>query len=184
MSSCTERNRRNTAAHHGDAVTRTCLILVLLLGAGTARAEDVAALISQYRQGHGLAAVKTDARLTRIAEQQARAMAAKNLLDHDADGAFATRIGALSFNQAAENIAVGTSTWAETLRLWEGSSGHDANLRLPGATHVGVAVARSGKRAFWAMEIADETPPARKSTHVHDVRGFALPDFLQRLLTR
>jgi uncharacterized protein YkwD len=157
------------------------LLFGLLAIVAPARADDdMAAMISEYRQTHGLPPVKTDERLTRIAEQQARAMADKDILDHGAAGPFATRIGTVAARGAGENIARGASTWAETLRIWEGSPGHDANLRLQGATHVGVAMARNGKRTYWAMEIADESPPARGRHHVQEAGGIALPEFLQR----
>jgi uncharacterized protein YkwD len=60
------------------------------------------------------------------------------------------RVGA-----AGENLAEGTKTWAETVQRWETSSGHNANLLLPDATHVGVAVAYNDQthEAFRAMVI-------------------------------
>jgi uncharacterized protein YkwD len=60
------------------------------------------------------------------------------------------RVGA-----AGENLAEGTKTWAETIQRWETSAGHNANLLLPDATHVGVAVAYSDQthEAFRAMVI-------------------------------
>ena len=44
---------------------------------------------------------------------------------------------------AAENIAAGTTTWAETFRMWQTSPGHNANLLQSRADSVGVAVARN-----------------------------------------
>jgi uncharacterized protein YkwD len=60
------------------------------------------------------------------------------------------RVGA-----AGENLAEGTKTWAETIQRWEGSTGHNANLLLPDATHVGVAVVYSDQthEPFRAMVI-------------------------------
>ena len=62
---------------------------------------------------------------------------------------------------AAENIAAGTKTWAETIRVWQTSPGHNANLLQPQADSVGVAVARNDQtryKTFWAMVIAEKSP--------------------------
>jgi uncharacterized protein YkwD len=134
------------------------LVFGLAVAMPLARAEDMAAMISQYRREHGLPAVKTDPQLTAVAERQARAMAASGILDHDVVGSFASRIAGAHTDSAAENIAAGTKTWADTLRLWESSPGHNANLLRAGADSVGVAVARNDEggpryKVFWAMVI-------------------------------
>jgi uncharacterized protein YkwD len=132
-----------------------CFVLGLLVTTTLARAEDAAAVISQYRRVHGLPAVRTDAELTAVAERQARAMAKSGVMDHNVAGAFATRIAGVRVGAAGENLAEGTKTWAETVQRWETSSGHNANLLLPDATHVGVAVAYNDQthEAFRAMVI-------------------------------
>jgi uncharacterized protein YkwD len=128
------------------------------------RAEDMASTISQYRRAHGLSAVSTDAQLTGIADRQAHAMARSGVMDHSVAGPFASRIAGAHANLAAENIAAGTKSWAETFQLWKTSAGHNANLLLPGATSVGVAVAYNGQirnKAFWAMVIASKAENRR-----------------------
>jgi hypothetical protein len=132
------------------------LVFGLAVAMPLARAEDMAAMISQYRREHGLPAVKTDPQLTAVAERQARAMAASGILDHDVAGSFASRIAGANTDSAAENIAMGTKTWADTLRLWESSPGHNANLLRADADSVGVAVAHNDEaryKVFWAMAI-------------------------------
>jgi uncharacterized protein YkwD len=123
----------------------------------SARAEDsITAMISQYRRENGLPAVKTDPKLTAVAERQAQAMASSGIMDHDVAGSFATRIAGASVIAGAENIAAGTRTWADTLRMWKGSPGHNRNLLTPGADIVGVAVARNENtryKVYWAMVI-------------------------------
>ena len=62
---------------------------------------------------------------------------------------------------AAENLAAGTKTWAETFRMWQTSPGHNANLLQSRADSVGVAVARNDQtryKTFWAMVIAEKSP--------------------------
>ena len=69
-----------------------CFVVCFVVVATLAQAEDMAQMISQYRQEHGLSAVKTDAQLTAIAGRQANAMAASGILDHSLAGSFASRI--------------------------------------------------------------------------------------------
>jgi uncharacterized protein YkwD len=124
-----------------------------------AHAEDMVQMISQYRREHGLSAVKTDPQLTAIAERQAKAMAASGIMDHSVAGSFASRISGAHTGMAAENIAAGTKTWTDTLRSWENSPGHNANLLQSNADSVGVAVARNDQtryKTFWAMVIAEK----------------------------
>jgi uncharacterized protein YkwD len=132
-----------------------CFVFGLLVTTTLAEAEDVASIISQYRRAHGLSAVRSDAQLTAVAERQAHAMAKSGVMDHNVAGPFATRVAGVPVGSAGENIAEGTKTWAETIQRWESSAGHNANLLLPDATHVGAAVAYSEQthEIFRAMVI-------------------------------
>lgn len=126
-----------------------------------AHAEDMAAVLSKYRRTHGLSTVKTDPQLTAIAERQARAMAASGIMDHSVAAPFSSRISGVRTSLASENIAAGTKSWAETFRVWQHSSGHNANLLQSKANSVGVAMARNEKtpyKTYWAMVIADKLP--------------------------
>jgi uncharacterized protein YkwD len=135
-----------------------------------AHAEDMAEMISQYRRAHGLSAVKTDPQLTAIAERQAKAMAASGVMDHDVAGSFSSRMsGARTGGVAAENIAAGTGSWAETLSKWKASPGHNANMLQSKADIVGVAVARNAQtryKTYWAMVIAEKPSPKKKEPKV------------------
>jgi uncharacterized protein YkwD len=113
-----------------------------------------AALISAFRQQHGEGSVAVSGALTRIAQEQANAMAGRDLLDHELVAPFSRRIGRSQFRRAAENIAFGHADFAGTLRQWTNSSAHRANLLLPGAKWIGVAHASNGRRTYWAMVIA------------------------------
>ena len=133
---------------------------------GQTAAADPAQMISDFRLKHGEKRVTLDATLTRIAHDQARAMAAKDQLDHDVLGGFTTRVGPAGAGRAAENIAYGYDGFPKTLDQWINSSGHRKNLLLPGATRVGVASVKSAKtgRMYWAMVIAGdyERPKPRR----------------------
>src|SRR6516165_3704701 len=92
----------------GKRVMKTVLLgAVVAITATLAHAEDMAEMISRYRHAHGLSTVKTDPQLTAIAE----------------------RMSGVRTGMAAENIAAGTKTWAETFRMWQTSAGHNANCR-------------------------------------------------------
>jgi uncharacterized protein YkwD len=117
-------------------------------------ADGAAALISAFRHQHGEGSVAVNGTLTRIAQEQANAMAGRDLLDHELVAPFSRRIGRSQFRRAAENIAFGHADFAGTLRQWTNSSGHRANLLLPGAKWIGVAYASNGRRTYWAMVIA------------------------------
>jgi uncharacterized protein YkwD len=137
--------------------------VVLAITSTLANAEDMAEMISRYRHAHGLSTVKTDPQLTAIAERQAKAMAASGIMDHSVAGSFTSRMSGARTGMAAENIAAGTKTWAETFRMWQTSPGHNANLLQSKANIVGVAVARNEQtryKTYWAMVIAEK--PSKK----------------------
>lgn len=135
--------------------------LLLILSASVAMAGSPAELISDFRLKHGEVRVARDATLDRIAQEQARAMAAKDSLDHSVLGPFSSRIEPSRAGRAAENIAYGYDTFEKTLDQWIASGEHRRNLLLSKATRVGIASAKdaSGKRTYWAMEIAGDYEP-------------------------
>jgi uncharacterized protein YkwD len=136
-----------------------CAVVGLMLGiSAPAFAGDYASQISAYRRAHGLSAVRADSKLSAVALRQAQAMASSGTISHSAAGSFSSRVARLRKSRAAENIAAGFLSFAETLKQWQDSAGHRANLLMPGAKKVGVASvanARSPYRMFWAMVITD-----------------------------
>lgn len=126
--------------------------------AKSVKAADYAREITAFRRANKLSAVTRDSRLDAIALVQARAMSASGTVSHEVAGPFSTRIAPLRRARAAENIAAGFLTFSETLRQWEDSAGHRANLLMPGGKRVGIASVanpRSPYRMFWAMVITD-----------------------------
>jgi uncharacterized protein YkwD len=141
--------------------------IAILLAVGcplTAQAANPAELISSFRLKHGEGKVATDAALNRIAQEQAKAMAARDVLDHDALRPFSARVTQLGSVRSAENIAYGYDTFPKTLDQWIGSSGHRYNLLMHGASRIGIASAKSQKsgRTYWAMVIAAPEPKSTK----------------------
>ena len=140
------------------------LLLALFFTGLAAAAASPAEMISGFRLKHGEGRVVMDATLDRIALEQAKAMAARDKLDHEVLGSFSSRIAPSKAGRAAENIAYGYDSFEKTLDQWITSSEHRKNLLLPKASRVGVASAQSvtSHRTYWAMEIAgDYEPPPR-----------------------
>src|SRR5437016_8262862 len=102
-------------------------------------APTAASMISGYRSNNGLDAVTVDPALMRLAEAQARAMAARDKLDHDAIRDVPKRLKASGYDAkaAAENIGAGYHTLAEAFSGWLDSPSHRRNMLLPGATRMG-----------------------------------------------
>jgi uncharacterized protein YkwD len=130
-----------------------------LAAGGELDPQAAAAMISNYRTNNGLPAVALDPALMRMAEEQARAMAARNKLDHDVAGSFRARIMRSGFDAgaAAENISAGYHTMAEAFSGWRDSPHHRANMLLKPATRMGIAAVYAPGtkyKVFWALVLA------------------------------
>jgi cysteine-rich secretory family protein len=152
------------AAEAGSRMKLTFAISVLAslyLCDPVAAQSSPAQMISEFRLKHGEGRVTMNETLNRIALEQAKAMAAKDTLDHSVLGSFSSRIAPANAGRAAENIAYGYEGFEKTLGQWIDSTEHRKNLLLHGATRVGVASFKSptSRRTYWSMEIADEYKP-------------------------
>ena len=136
-------------------------LLALSLHRAAATGPTPAELISSFRLRHGEIRVTVDPTLNRIAQAQARAMAEQDRLDHSVYKSFSARIAPSRAGLAAENIAYGYDSFDKTLGQWIASSEHRKNLLLHNATRIGIASAKdaSGRRTYWAMEIAGDYEP-------------------------
>jgi uncharacterized protein YkwD len=134
-------------------------ILFAIACSPSAQAASPAELISSFRHQHGEGKVTTDPVLNRIAQEQARAMAARDTMDHAVLRPFSDRVANLNAERAAENLAQGDATFPQALDQWIGSYGHRRNLLMHEATRVGIASAKSKSgETYWAMEIAGPEP--------------------------
>lgn len=128
----------------------------------TTAAENArgAAATNQARQAHGLAPVRPDARLARVAAQHACDMAKRGLMSHGGSttsgpgqrvkkAGYAPRI-------TAENIAAGPFSLPRVLAEWNGSSGHLENILIPQMRDYGIgrAVGSDGRMVFWSAVYA------------------------------
>jgi len=128
-------------------------------------ANGAAAMISNYRTNNGLPPVTLDPALMKMADEQARAMAARNKLDHAVVGTFQVRLKRSGFDAAAaaENISAGYHTMAEAFSGWRDSPQHKANMLLKTATRMGIAAVYmpgTKYKVFWALVLA--APDERK----------------------
>jgi uncharacterized protein YkwD len=132
--------------------------LALLFCSSAVAQSSPAEMISNFRIKHGEGRVTSDATLDRIALEQAKAMAAKNTLDHEVLGSFSSRISPAGAGRAGENIAYGYDSFEKTLDQWINSPEHRRNLLLHNATRIGVASVKNetSHRTYWAMEIAGD----------------------------
>lgn len=118
-----------------------------------------ASMISGYRGNNGLGAVVADAELNRLADEQSRAMAARDKLDHDLVRSLGARLkaGGYEAKVASENIGAGYHTLAEAFSGWRDSSGHRANMLMSGVTRIGIATAYNPKskyKVYWTLILA------------------------------
>ncbi len=115
-------------------------------------AAAAAALISEYRTAHGLPPVSVDPHLNQAAEIQARAVASIGALSH---GDFSGRMTSLGIRgPAAENLSAGSPSVDQAVARWKASPGHNDNLLMLQARHIGLARADSaGSRygRYWAL---------------------------------
>src|SRR5688572_5224569 len=148
----------------GAAILMSCWLLMGILSPSVALAASPTELISNFRASRGLGRVTADSTLNRIAQTQATAMAARDVLEHDVAGSSSSRMASSNSGRAAENIAYGHESFSKTLNQWINSSGHRKNLLMPNASRVGVASAKSAKtgRTYWAMVIAGDYEKPRR----------------------
>lgn len=122
-------------------------------------ANAAQAMISGYRNNNGLGAVVIDPELMRLAAEQARAMATRDKLDHNAWRPFQERIQQSHFDAsvAVENVGAGYHTLAEAFSGWRDSPPHRANMLNRAVTKMGIAAAyapQSKYKVFWSLILA------------------------------
>jgi uncharacterized protein YkwD len=126
--------------------------------------------ISAYRKSYSLPPVTADAKLTELARQQANAMAERRSMDHNVHASFHSRIAPYGSASAAENLAMGTKTFEETLAMWKSSYGHNANLLnrnvTRNVTRMGLASASRDGITYWALILAAPPEPPQSKVRV------------------
>ena len=87
-------------------------------------------------------------------------------MDHNVYASFSSRIKPYGSASAAENIAMGTKTFDETLAIWKSSSGHNANLLKPNVTRMGLASASRDGTTYWALILLAQPKPPQSNVRV------------------
>jgi uncharacterized protein YkwD len=126
---------------------------------GEVSASAAQQMISSYRAARGLGPLALDPALQRVAQAQAHSMARAGQISHGPQP-FKTRLAAhgAGARAAAENVAAGYPTLERVIASWRRSPGHDANLLMPEARRMGIALAQapdSRFKTYWALVVAE-----------------------------
>jgi uncharacterized protein YkwD len=123
-------------------------------------AEKARDLINSYRREHGLKPLKINAALTEAAKTHARDLAKWDRISHyGSDGSNPwDRVKRVGYNPklAAENVGTGQVTIEEVMKGWQTSPGHNKNLLLADAEHMGIALVQDPKtefKTFWTLVV-------------------------------
>ena len=122
--------------------------------------EKARELINQYRKEKGLKPLKLNAELSNAAKAHSRDLAKWDRISHfGSDGSNPwDRIKRVGYNArvAAENVGTGQVTIDEVVKGWKESPGHNKNLLLSDAEHMGVALVQDPKtefKTFWTLVV-------------------------------
>ncbi|WP_321334227.1 CAP domain-containing protein [Breoghania sp.] len=118
-------------------------------------------MISTYREKHGAPGLTLDPALTKVAEEQAREMAAAQSVDVSlAKGKAARqRLDASGYPKGpvVANVSAGYRRLAEAFSGWRDSPQHNANMLDKRMTRMGIATAYapgSKYKVFWSLVLA------------------------------
>lgn len=114
--------------------------------------------INAYRKQHGLRPLVINLELTRAARAHAADLSKWDRISHfGSDGSNPwDRVKRSGYNArlAAENVGTGQVTFDEVMKGWRESPGHNKNLLLADATHMGIALVHDPKtefKTFWTL---------------------------------
>jgi uncharacterized protein YkwD len=118
-------------------------------------------LINSYRRQKGLRPLKLNAMLTEAAKAHSRDLAKWDRISHfGSDGSNPwdrVKRAGYAAKLAAENVGTGQATIEEVIKGWQKSPGHDKNLLLADAEHMGIALVQDPRtefKTFWTLVIA------------------------------
>jgi uncharacterized protein YkwD len=121
-------------------------------------AELARDLVNAYRKEKGLRPLKLQPNLTEAARAHSRDLAKWDRISHfGSDGSNPwDRVKRAGYNAklAAENVGTGQVTIEEVIKGWKNSPGHNKNLLLPDAEHMGIALVQDTKtefKTFWTL---------------------------------
>ncbi|MCA0987942.1 SafA/ExsA family spore coat assembly protein [Guptibacillus algicola] len=118
--------------------------------------QQVMDLTNQERSKYGLAPLKWDWEVARVARYKSADMRDKNYFSHTSP-TYGSPFQMLknfgvSYRSAGENIAAGQSTPQEVVNAWMNSEGHRKNILNKGYTHIGVGYVSGGSYGhYWTQ---------------------------------
>jgi uncharacterized protein YkwD len=121
------------------------------------RARDI---VNTYRKTKGLRPLQLQPALTEAARAHSRDLAKWDRISHfGSDGSNPwDRVKRAGYpaKLAAENVGTGQASVEEVVKGWQASPGHNKNLLLPDAQHMGIALVQDTKtefKTFWTLVI-------------------------------
>lgn len=115
-------------------------------------------LINAYRKEKGLKPLKLNPELTEAAKEHSRDLAKWDRISHyGSDGSNPwDRVKRTGYKArlAAENVGTGQIDFNEVMKGWKESPGHNKNLLLADAEHMGIALVQDPKsefKSFWTL---------------------------------
>lgn len=120
--------------------------------------EHARKLINDYRKKHGLKPLQLSPELTNAAKEHSRDLARWDRISHyGSDGSNPwDRVKRAGYDArlAAENVGTGQASFEEVLKGWQQSPGHNKNLLMADAQHMGIALVKDPKtefKTFWTL---------------------------------
>ena len=118
--------------------------------------KEVVTLVNQERAKVGLAPLKDNWELSRVARYKSEDMANKNYFSHTSPTYGSPfdmmKNFGIKYMTAGENIAKGQQTSVSVMTAWMNSSGHKANILNANFTEIGVGVARNKSGTIYWTE--------------------------------
>jgi uncharacterized YkwD family protein len=116
--------------------------------------QKVVDLTNQERAKNGLAALKVDTTLSKLAREKSRDMSVNGYFSHTSPTYGSPfdmmKQYGITYRAAGENIAMGQRTPEEVVQAWMNSEGHRKNILSSNFTHIGVGYVASGN--YWTQE--------------------------------
>jgi uncharacterized protein YkwD len=120
--------------------------------------EKARDIINQYRKDNGLKPLKLNSELAVAAKAHSRDLAKWDRISHyGSDGSNPwDRVKRAGYKAklTAENVGTGQITFDEVMKGWKESPGHNKNLLLADAEHMGIALVQDPKtefKSFWTL---------------------------------
>ncbi len=124
----------------------------------TLNAEQARDMINKYRKRKGLKPLILHPKLAEAARRHSKDLSRHDTISHrGSDGSDPwERVKGTGYKArlAAENVGVGQVSLAEVFKGWQDSPGHNENLLLNDATHMGIALIQDPQteyKTFWTL---------------------------------